>query len=99
VITRHRSIDALRKQKPEGELPEMVAVNMNLENVTARRRVVEKIRAVLQGVPQAQRSALEMAFFEGMTHSEIAEKTGEPLGTIKTRIRAALTTLRKAFAE
>ncbi|HXZ78461.1 MAG TPA: sigma-70 family RNA polymerase sigma factor [Terriglobales bacterium] len=99
VIARHRSIDALRKQKPEDELPETVAINMDLENGTARRRVVEKIRAVLQGVPQAQRSALEMAFFEGMTHSEIAEKTGEPLGTVKTRIRAALITLRKAFAE
>jgi RNA polymerase sigma-70 factor (ECF subfamily) len=45
----------------------------------------------------AQRSALEMAYFEGMSHSEIAEKTGEPLGTIKTRIRSGLMTLRKAF--
>jgi RNA polymerase sigma-70 factor (ECF subfamily) len=44
-----------------------------------------------------QRSALEMAFFEGLTHTEIPEETGEPLGTIKTRIRAGLLTLRKAF--
>ena len=48
-------------------------------------------------MPAAQRSALEMAFFEGLTHTEIAEKAGEPLGTIKTRIRAGLLTLRKAF--
>ncbi|HMK31588.1 MAG TPA: sigma-70 family RNA polymerase sigma factor [Terriglobales bacterium] len=99
VVARHRSIDALRKQRPADELPETVAVNMDLEHGAARRRVVEKIRAILQNVPQAQRSALEMAFFEGMTHSEIAEKTGEPLGTVKTRIRTALITLRKAFAE
>jgi RNA polymerase sigma-70 factor, ECF subfamily len=48
-------------------------------------------------MPASQRSALEMAFFEGLTHTEIAEKTGEPLGTIKTRIRSGLLTLRKAF--
>ena len=38
-----------------------------------------------------------MAFFDGLTHSEIAEMTGDPLGTVKTRIRSALLTLRKAF--
>ena len=48
-------------------------------------------------MPLSQRSALEMAFFEGLTHTEIAEKTGEPLGTVKTRIRTGLLTLRKVF--
>jgi hypothetical protein len=53
---------------------------------------------VLVGLPQDQRKALEMAFFEGMTHTEIAGKTGEPLGTVKTRIRTGLLALRKVLA-
>jgi len=56
-----------------------------------------KVRGVLSGMPSPQRSALEMAYFEGLTHSEIAAKTGEPLGTVKTRIRSGLLALRKAF--
>jgi RNA polymerase sigma-70 factor, ECF subfamily len=48
-------------------------------------------------MPGAQRSALEMAYFEGLTHTEIAARTGEPLGTIKTRIRTGLQALRKVF--
>jgi RNA polymerase sigma-70 factor, ECF subfamily len=51
----------------------------------------------MQQLPVEQRKTLEMAFFDGLTHSEIAEMTGEPLGTVKTRIRSALLTLRKAF--
>jgi RNA polymerase sigma-70 factor, ECF subfamily len=64
-----------------------------------RSRVAEKVRGVLGTMSAPQRSALEMAYYEGLTHSEIAAKTGEPLGTIKTRIRAGLTALRKAFQE
>jgi RNA polymerase sigma-70 factor (ECF subfamily) len=60
-------------------------------------RAAEKVRGVMGRMVPAQRSALEMAYWEGMSHSEIADKTGEPLGTIKTRIRAGLIVLRKAF--
>jgi RNA polymerase sigma-70 factor, ECF subfamily len=56
------------------------------------------VRGILVQLPQDQRKALEMAFFEGMTHTEIAGKTGEPLGTVKTRIRTGLLALRKVLA-
>ena len=58
---------------------------------------MEKARAAVKLLPTEQRKTLEMAFFDGLTHSEIAEMTGDPLGTVKTRIRSALLTLRKAF--
>lgn len=48
-------------------------------------------------MPPDQRQTLEMAFFEGQTHTEIAAKTGQPLGTVKTRIRSALISIRKAL--
>jgi RNA polymerase sigma-70 factor (ECF subfamily) len=99
VIARNRSIDALRKRKPEANADEVVvAVNLDIENETERRRVLERIRGVVNALPAEQRSAVEMAFFEGLTHTEIAAKTGQPLGTIKTRIRSALLSLRKALA-
>jgi RNA polymerase sigma-70 factor (ECF subfamily) len=63
-----------------------------------RSRAMEKVRGALQTMPSPQRSALEMAYFEGLTHAEIADKTGEPLGTIKTRIRTGLLSLRKVLA-
>ena len=99
VITRNRAIDHLRKRQPEEDIADLpLSTGVNLEDEAASRLAVEKVRGVLGRIPQDQRRLLEMAFFEGMTHSEIAGKTGEPLGTVKTRIRAGLLTLRKAFA-
>jgi RNA polymerase sigma-70 factor (ECF subfamily) len=100
VITRNRAIDSLRKRRPENDIEDVViSVETDLAIEADRSRAAEKVRGLLGSMPAAQRSALEMAYFEGLTHTEIAAKTGEPLGTIKTRIRAGLTTLRKAFQE
>ena len=98
VITRNRAIDSLRKRRPEADITDVVvSIEPDFVGRAEWSRALEKIRGVLGGMAPLQRSALEMAFFEGLTHTEIAEKTGEPLGTIKTRIRAGLLTLRKAF--
>jgi RNA polymerase sigma-70 factor (ECF subfamily) len=98
VITRNRAIDFLRKRRPETDIEDViVAVEPDLAGEAERAGALQKIRGLLGTMPESQRSALEMAFFEGLTHSEISAKTGEPLGTIKTRIRAGLLMLRKAF--
>jgi RNA polymerase sigma-70 factor (ECF subfamily) len=75
-----------------------ISADPELESAAYRSQAIEKVRAVLAGMPGEQRAALEMAFFEGLTHVEIAGKTGQPLGTIKTRIRSGLLAVRKAFA-
>lgn len=99
VIARHRSIDRLRQRRPETDLEDVViASNSDLRDDTERTLVIEKVRAVLGEMSDDQRKALELAYFQGLTHTEIAEKTGEPLGTIKTRIRSGLQMLRTRFA-
>ena len=98
VIARNRAIDLLRKRRPESDIEEVViSVEPDLAGDAERAIVMTKVRGVLSGMAASQRMALEMAYFEGLSHSEIAAKTGEALGTIKTRIRTGLLALRKAF--
>jgi RNA polymerase sigma-70 factor, ECF subfamily len=97
VIARNRAIDALRKRRPESDLEDVVvAAPVNIAEEAERAQAAGRVRAALAGMPDPQRKVLELAYFEGLTHTEIAQKTGEPLGTIKTRIRAGLMTLRKS---
>jgi RNA polymerase sigma-70 factor (ECF subfamily) len=98
VVSRNRSIDALRRKRPTESVDDIaLASNYNLANEAERNNMMEKARVVIHQLPVEQRKTLEMAFFDGLTHSEIAEMTGDPLGTVKTRIRSALGSLRKAF--
>ena len=99
VVARNRSIDTLRRKRPTEQVDDMaLASNYNLAAEAERNSMMEKARGVIQRLPMEQRKTLEMAFFDGAGPTlEIAEMTGDPLGTIKTRIRSALTSLRKAF--
>ncbi|MCA9135150.1 MAG: sigma-70 family RNA polymerase sigma factor [Planctomycetales bacterium] len=63
-----------------------------------RAETASKVRMALSGLPKTQRRAIELAFFDGFTHEQVAEQLAEPLGTIKTRIRQGLKKLRTALA-
>lgn len=96
VVARNRAIDKLRRRKPTDPTDMFtLPASINLAKESERVILLERVRNVMAALPEEQRKALEMAFFEGRTHSEIAEKTAEPLGTIKTRIRLALIAIRK----
>ncbi len=98
VVSRNRSIDALRQRRPTDSSDDVVlASTTNLASDVEHTVMIEKVRRVLKGLPQEQQSTVELAFFEGLTHSEIAVRTGDPLGTVKTRIRSALSSLRKGI--
>jgi RNA polymerase sigma-70 factor, ECF subfamily len=98
VVARNRAIDSLRRVKHTDSPDDVVlASNSNLASETERNSMMDKARAVLQELPQEQQMSIELAYFEGLSHSEIATRTGDPLGTVKTRIRLALITLRKAL--
>jgi RNA polymerase sigma-70 factor (ECF subfamily) len=98
IVSRNRSIDTLRRKRPTVDVDNVpLASSFNLANEAETNSLMERARGVIHKLPTEQRKTLEMAFFDGLTHSEIAEMTGDPLGTVKTRIRSALLTLRKAF--
>jgi RNA polymerase sigma-70 factor, ECF subfamily len=99
VLTRNRAIDVHRKRHPEVDVDEVpITSSLDIEDRAIRQSLAEKARAVLSTMPVEQRRDVELAFFGGLTHSEIAEKTGDPLGTIKTRIRTGLIMIRRALA-
>jgi RNA polymerase sigma-70 factor (ECF subfamily) len=98
VIARNRAIDVLRKRfplDPLGELPLPDPRDMML--ASEQGWLLDKVRAVLDSLPTEQQGPLELAYFQGLSHTEIAERTGSPLGTVKTRIRTGLMSIRKAM--
>jgi RNA polymerase sigma-70 factor, ECF subfamily len=98
VVTRNRAIDHLRRRKLTDSVDDVVLASpVNVADEAERNAMMEKVRSVLANLSQEQRKSLELAYFEGLTHAEIASRTGDPLGTVKTRIRQALISLRKAF--
>jgi RNA polymerase sigma-70 factor, ECF subfamily len=98
VVARNRAIDVLRRRRPSDPV-ELFSLpsSTDLANEAERSVLMEKIQAAMVTLPAEQKKSVELAFFEGLSHSEIAQKTGDPLGTVKTRIRLALITLRKVL--
>jgi RNA polymerase sigma-70 factor, ECF subfamily len=101
VITRARAIDRLRarQSRPDSALYSdpalMPSAAAGPSDQLLSEEQAEQVREALETLPEAQRAALELAYYEGLTQSEIAERLSQPLGTIKTRIRTALLTLRE----
>ena len=101
TIARSRAIDRLRatraaKRTYGVDHAESQGVERpdDMVEVAERRQLVRRAMADLS---PAQRTALELAFFEGLSHSQIADRLGEPLGTVKTRLRQAMITLRRTL--
>lgn len=100
VIARNRAISRLRRHNPAAgeELNEnSVALPFNFETQMAQQEMLGRVKGALNSLTQEQRAAIELAYFEGMSHSEIARRTGDPLGTVKTRLRMAVETLRRVL--
>lgn len=99
TIARNRKIDAFRKQRrPEPEdLTWGPEAEPDQEDVLALQQETDKLARALSALPQKQRDLIERAYYGDLSHSEIADETGLPLGTIKSRIRLALERLRHAM--
>ncbi len=99
VSARNRSIDRLRRRRGiDVEIPaETAGFSPNLETAAAQNQLMAQVNKSIGELPAVQRTALELAYFEGLTHTEIAQRTGEPLGTIKTRLRSAIESLKKGI--
>jgi len=106
TLARNRALDHIRlkreKQRRREEtldLQPLASAAPNPEHAVDRQQRAERTRALMQSLPREQRQAIELAFFEGMTHSEIAQALRQPLGTVKSWIRTGLLRLREALEE
>ena len=97
-ITRNRALDLLRsKARSFEELPEGMPDGEALEDRAFATLDAARVRSALAALPADQREPIELGFFAGITHQEIAQRCGVPLGTIKTRIRTGLRRLRSTL--
>lgn len=108
-MTHHVAIDALRKRgrRPqfiEGEAATQVVAwtadtRVDVAETVIQNEEAQRVRQALETLPAAQREAIELAFFKGMSHLEIAAATGDPLGTVKTRIRRGMERLKAVLGD
>jgi RNA polymerase sigma-70 factor (ECF subfamily) len=102
-IVHHRAIDAVRRRRPVAELPEPEGTLPDSLTMPDPWSEVEvgidraAVQVALTRISDVQREAIELAYFGGLTQTEIAERTGVPLGTVKGRLRLGLEGLRAAM--
>ena len=98
-VTRNRALDVVRARAahPQVELSEAMPEADSLEDAVFSRLDVAAVRGALAQLADNERSLIELGFFAGLTHQELARRTGIPLGTVKTRMRTALRKLRTAL--
>ncbi|HEX5657698.1 MAG TPA: sigma-70 family RNA polymerase sigma factor, partial [Polyangiales bacterium] len=93
AMARSRAIDRVRRARVRAryaETPQQEPQPSTPDEQAAQHQDGAKLRGVLDTLPPEQKSALELAYFDGLTQQQIAERTGLPLGTVKTRLRLAL---------
>ena len=106
TLMRNHAIDRLRSLKRAAEIKQEALENEVLrpgesdtQKETERNEVAQNIRATLATLPEDQRKAIELAYFRGLTHSEIATTLNQPIGTIKARIRRGMQRMRADLSE
>ncbi len=106
TIARSKAIDLLRSRARRGERHRALETLASLEEPTPTPEAAivhaercAQVRGALASLPREQRVAIQTAYFAGLSHSEVAEALGEPLGTVKSRIRLGLSSLHRALAE
>jgi RNA polymerase sigma-70 factor (ECF subfamily) len=107
IMARNTAIDRIRQRRAQPStlaydsdiFPEPVAPDASPEEESVLRERRVRVQQVLKELPAEQREALVLAFFAGLTHAELAERLGEPMGTVKSRIRMGLMRLRGLLEE
>jgi RNA polymerase sigma-70 factor (ECF subfamily) len=103
AIVHHRAIDSVRRRRPTTELPGIETAlpsALTLPDVWTEVSAsldAHTVRTALDALSEVQREALELAYFNGLTQGEIAERTGAPLGTVKSRMRLGLLAMRRSI--
>jgi len=101
AIARNLRIDRLRREVPWQELPEGRLAEASSEplpdEAMTEKEQKERVQAALAELPPEQKEVVSLAYLEGFSHSEIAERLGLPLGTVKSRMRIAYQKIRQAL--
>ncbi|HXP84198.1 MAG TPA: sigma-70 family RNA polymerase sigma factor [Bryobacteraceae bacterium] len=103
AVARNRAIDYLRSAQARHDPMELNQMDhpslySEMESDLLNRDSARRVQTAMQKLPESQRQVIELAYFEGMSQSEMAERMGQPLGTIKTWVRTALRVLREELS-